>query len=251
MVNAAVAHRAEGRGKLQTTEGGNQLFGVGATGFFHAFGQRLDGVVANHRADPRIILETRLISRKKRLMLGRLDGVPRIAGHHPAFGCFVLERVQILRLASQQAGHRSIAKQATGIALAHKLGEIGGKKYVEDGVRLGISERLHHAAHIDLAQWRRLFGDEFDVRLCGLEQGLEGFHCRLAVFIVGIDQRPSFLFHRHHLRHQHRHLHVGRRTQAEGVAIATLPDQLVGQRLAGQKKDLFLPGIVGQRQTDV
>ena len=251
MVNAAVAHRAEGRGKLQTTEGGNQLLGVGATGFFHPLGQRLDGVVANHRADPRIILETCLISRKKRLMLGRLDGVPRIASHHPAFRCFVLERIQIFRFAGQQAGHRPVAKQATGIALAHELGEIGGKEHVEDGVRLGVSERLHHAARIDLAQWRGLFGDEFDVRLRGLEQGLEGFHRRLAVFIVGIDQRPAFLFHRHHLRHQHRHLHVGRRAQAEGVTIAALPDQLVGQRLAGQKKDLFLPGIVGQRQTDV
>jgi hypothetical protein len=40
----------------------------------------------------------------------------------------------------------------------------------------------------------------------------------------------------------HRHLHVGRGPQAEGVAVAVLPGDLVGQRLGGEKEDLLLAG---------
>jgi len=50
---------------------------------------------------------------------------------------------------------------------------------------------------------------------------------------------------------EHRRLHVGRRTQAEGIAIAVLPDDLVGERLGGHEDDLALLGQIRYRQADV
>jgi hypothetical protein len=66
---------------------------------------------------------------------------------------------QVLGLAREQADHALALEQAARIALADKLGEIGREQHVEDGVRLGISQRLHHAAGVHLAQRCGLLGD--------------------------------------------------------------------------------------------
>ena len=184
-------------------------------------------------------------------MLGRLDPVPGVAGDDPAVGRFVLQRVEVLGLAGQHADHLAALEQAAGIALAHKLGQVGTEQHVEDRVGLGVCQGLHHAAGIQLAQRRCLLGDEFDIRLRGFQQLLEGGRSRLAVLVVGVNHRPAFLLELDRLGHQHRALHVSAGAQPEGVAVAVLPDDLVGQRLTGQVEKLLLLGEIGQCQPDV
>ena len=178
-------------------------------------------------------------------MLGRLDAVPRVAGDDPAVGRLVLQRVEVLGLAGQHAHHLAVLEQAARVALAHELRQVGAEQHVEDRVGLGVGQRLHHAAGIDLAQRRRLLGDELDVGLRRLQQLLEGGHGRLAVLVVGVDHGPALLLQLGRFGHQHRGLHVGAGAQAEGVVVAVLPDDLVGQRLAGQEEELLLLGEVG------
>ncbi len=79
-------------------------------------------------------------------------------------GASSFERIEIFRLARQQAHHGAILEHAAGGAFAHQLGEVGAEQHVEDRVGLGIVDRLHHRAGIDLAERRRLLGDEFDVQ---------------------------------------------------------------------------------------
>ena len=52
-------------------------------------------------------------------------------------------------------------------------------------------------------------------------------------------------------RHQHGRLHVRGGTQAESVAIAVLPDDLVGERLGGDEQGLPLLGEVGDGEAHV
>src|SRR5436305_1973935 len=58
----------------------------------------------------------------------------------------------------------------------------------------------------------------------------------LAILVVRIDDRPAFLAELGRLGHEHRRLHVRRRTQAEGVRVAVLPDDLVGERLGREEQ---------------
>ena len=196
-------------------------------------------------------MELGLVGFQERGVLRRLDAIPRIAGDDPAIRRVALERIEILRLAGQQAHHFAPLEQAAGIPFTHELREVGAEQHVEDRIRLGIGQRLYHAARIDLAQRCRLVGHEFHVRLRRLQQFLEGRDRRLAVFIVRIHQRPALFVQLDCFRHQHRDLHVGRRTQAEGVTIAVFPDDLVGQRFGGQEEDLALLGEVRHRQAHV
>ena len=62
---------------------------------------------------------------------------------------------------------------AARVALAHELGEVGAELDVEDGVGLGIVDCLRDRAGVDLAERRRLFGDELDVGLLLLHQALK------------------------------------------------------------------------------
>ena len=166
-------------------------------------------------------------------------------------GASSFERIEIFRLARQQAHHGAILEDAARIALAHELGEVAAEQHVEDRVRLGVVDRLRHRAGVDLAERRRLLGDELDVGLRLLHQRLEILRGRLAVFEVRIDQRPALLLRGDRRRHQHRGLHVGRGAQAEGVFVAVLPGDLVGQRLGGEEEHLLLAGEIGDRETDI
>ena len=248
MVLGAVGDGAERRAHLQAAEGGDERLGVGAAGLAQPRGDGLDSVVAHHRAGARIVLEALAIGGGKGVVVGCEDGVPGVAGDHPAQRRLALQRVQVLGLAREQADHALALEQAARIALADKLGEIGREQHVEDGVRPGISQRLHHAAGVHLAQRCGLLGDKLHIRLrCG-KQLLERGHGRLAVLVIGVDDGPALFLHGRGLGHQHGHLHVGRGAQAEGVAVALFPDDLVGQRLGGQEEALFLLREVGQRQ---
>mgnify|MGYP006879334237 CR=1 FL=1 len=50
---------------------------------------------------------------------------------------------------------------------------------------------------------------------------------------------------------QHGGLHIGRRTQAEGVAIALRPHQCIGQRFGGQIQPFLLTRVGRQREAKV
>ncbi|MPM65901.1 hypothetical protein SDC9_112805 [bioreactor metagenome] len=184
-------------------------------------------------------------------MLGRVDRVPGVTRHRPAHGCLFFQRIKVFRLGGQQADHLTPLEQPARVAFAHELTHIGGKQHVKDRIRLGVSQRLHHAARIDLAERRRLFRHEFDIRLLFLHQLLEGGDRRLSVFVIGIDNCPAFLVELERLGHQHRHLHIGGRAQAVGVSVAVSPHDLVGQRLGSQEEPLLLLGVIRQSQAHV
>ena len=184
-------------------------------------------------------------------MLGRVDLVPGIAGDDPARGRLVLQRIEIFRLAAQEIDHDAIFECAAGRALADEFGQIAGKQRAENRIRLGVIDGLRHRAGIDLAERGRLLGDEFHVRLLRLHHLLEGRGGRLAIFEIWIDQRPALFLRRQRVGQQHRHLHVGRGPQPEGIAVAVRPGDLVGQRLGGEKEHLLLAGEFRDRQSDI
>ena len=184
-------------------------------------------------------------------MLGRLDAVPGVAGDDPAVRRIVFQRVEVFRLAGQHADHFTALEQAACRAFADELGQIGTEQHVEDRIGFGVGQCLHHATSVELAKRRRLLGHELHIGLSCFEQLLERRHGGLAVFVVRVHHRPALFLELDGLGHQHRGLHVGAGTQAVGVAVAAAPDDLVGQRLAGQVEKLLLLGEVGQRQPGV
>ena len=180
-----------------------------------------------------------------------LDLVPGIAGHVPAFGRLVLERVEVFGLARQQVEHHGVLEQAACVALAHEFLQVGPEQRGEDRVGLGVDERLHHCARVDLAQGRRLLSHKLHAGLFLLQELLEPQSGRLAVLVIRVDDRPFLFLELGRVRDEHRGLHVGRGPQPERVAIAVLPHDFVGQRLRGDKDDFALGGEVAHRQADV
>src|SRR5690349_1249108 len=73
VVEGAVGDLAERCQHLQPGECGDELLGVGALGLLHALGERLDGAVADHRTQPRVVLVLALVGQEERLVLRRLD----------------------------------------------------------------------------------------------------------------------------------------------------------------------------------
>ena len=220
-------------------------------GLGHPSRHRLDHGVTHHRAQARIVFELGLVGLQEHFVLVGGNVVPGVAGDQPAIGGFVFERVQVLGLAGQQADHFAALEQATGIAFAHKFGQVGTKQDVEDGIGFGIGQGLNHATGIELAQRRGLLGHKLHIGLRGFEQGLESGDCRLTVFIVGVDHGPALFLQLDRLWHQHGRLHIGAWAQTEGVGVAALPSELVGQGFAGQEKGFLLLGKVGHGQAGV
>ena len=184
-------------------------------------------------------------------MLRRVDRVPGIAGDDPADRRFVAQRIEILGLAAEHAEHGAILEQPARRPFAHEFLQICAERDVEDRVGLGVGDRLGDAPGVDLVQRCGLLDDELDARLARRHELLERGDRRLAVLVVGIDQCPAFLAELDGLFDQHRCLHVGRGAQPEGVLVAAFPDDLVGQRLRGDKGNLALLGKVGDRKADV
>jgi hypothetical protein len=91
MIQRTILDGAERNGQLQPLEGLDHRFGICGAGTFDAFGQRLDGAVADDRAQTRVFLESGLVAFQEGLMFGRVDGLPRVAGDDPAFGDFVAD----------------------------------------------------------------------------------------------------------------------------------------------------------------
>ena len=184
-------------------------------------------------------------------MVGNRNGVPGIAGDDPSLRRLILERIEIFRLAGEQADDRAVLEQAARIALAHELDEVRPEGDVEDRVRLGLGDRLRDRAGVDLALRRPLLADPLDVGALGREQLLEHGDGGLAVFVVRRDRRPFLRRQLGRLVGEHRGLLVGARPQAERVAIALGERDRVGKRLGGEEEDLLLLGVVGHREADV
>ena len=251
MIAGAVFERPERSLHLEPAECRDQLVGVGRSRLGDAGGERVDGVVADHRAQPRIVVPAFLICGDKRLVRRRVDRLPGIAGDRPSDRRLLLERIEIFRLAGEQADDGAVLERAAGRALAHQLGEVRSEQDVEDGVGLGVVDCLHHGAGIDLAERRRLLGHELDVRLGLLQHLLEPGGGGLAVLEVGIDDGPALLLRRKRRRHQHRHLHVGRGAQPERVFVSVLPGDLVGEGFGREEEHLLLAGELGDREPDM
>src|SRR3954468_10257724 len=96
-------------------------------------------------------------------MVRRLDVVPGVTRDDPALRRLVLQRIEIFRLAGEEADDLAVLEQAAGVALANQLHEIGAEGDVEDRLGIGGSRRLYHRTRIDLALRRPLFVDPLDV----------------------------------------------------------------------------------------
>src|SRR5574337_1236118 len=127
MVLGTVGDPAERRVDLQAGERGDQLVGVGAAGLADAGGDRLDLAVADHRALARVVVVLRLVRLQERIVRGRVDAVPGVAGDDPSIRRVVLQRVEVFGLAGQHADHRAALEQASDVSLAHELGEVDRK----------------------------------------------------------------------------------------------------------------------------
>jgi hypothetical protein len=68
---------------------------------------------------------------------------------------------------------------------------------------------------------------------------------------LGKHDRPALLAELRRFRHQHRGLHERGGAQAERVLVATFPDDLVGQRLSSEERDLALLRVIRDCQAHV
>ncbi len=175
-------------------------------------------------------------------MLRRLQGVPGIAGHDPARGRFVLERVDPVRFSGQHADNGAILEQPPGRSLAHELGEIAAERDIEDGVGFGLGEGLDGGSGIDLEQRRPLLAHPFDVGALGREQVLERLDRRLAVLVVGGHRRPPVGRQFGRFLRQHRRLHIGAGPEAERIAVTLVPDEGVRERFGRDERDFISAG---------
>ena len=92
--------------------GVDKLLAVGRLGFSENRCGALEHCVADHRAQPGIVIVFRLVSFEKGGVVRDRNRVPRIAGHDPSHRRLILERVEIFRLASEQAYDRAILEEA-------------------------------------------------------------------------------------------------------------------------------------------
>src|SRR5436190_1665669 len=71
-----------------------------------------------------------------------LPDAPALAETLPVFECLVFERIEIFRLAREQARDEAVLEHAARVALAHELGEVGTEQHVEDRIGFGVVDRL-------------------------------------------------------------------------------------------------------------
>ena len=251
MVDGAKFEWSQGAVELEPAECCDNFVGVARAGLGDSSGEGVHGHIADHRAKPRIIVPTLLIGRHEGRMRRRLDRVPRIAGNDPSDRRLVLERIEIFRLAREQAHDGAVLERAPRGALAHELGEVAAEQHVENGVGLGVVYRLHDGPGIDLAERRGLLGHELDIGLRLFQHLLEPGRSRLAILEIRINHGPAFLLRCDGVGHQHRDLHVGRGPQAERILVPVLPGDLVGQRLGRQEEHLLLARELGDREADI
>src|SRR5919201_606039 len=124
VIARAKSDRPGGRIHLQVGERADELLRVRAARLRNPGGDRLQRDVPDERSEARIVLVALLVRGYERLVLGRVDLVPRIAGDDPAHGRVLLQRIQVLGLARKQAHHRLTLEQSACRALAHEAREV-------------------------------------------------------------------------------------------------------------------------------
>src|ERR1700730_11544137 len=134
MIAGAIKNGAEWAVDPQPSKRRDELFCVSCPGFGDAGSKRPRSHVANHGAEPRIVVKAPLIGRQKRLVLGGRDRIPRITRYQPAHRRFVLQRVEVLRLAREQACHEAILENASDVTLTHEFCEVRTEQYIENAV---------------------------------------------------------------------------------------------------------------------
>src|SRR3984893_13081451 len=143
LIDGAVFERSERAFQLEPTEGRDQLVGIGCARFRNPCSKRLHGDVTDQRTKARMIIPALLVDIEEGLVGGGGDLVPWVAGHDPAHRGFVLERIEIFRLAREQAHYGAILEAAAGRAFTHEFRKISSEQHVEDGIRLGVIDRLY------------------------------------------------------------------------------------------------------------
>ena len=103
VVDLAEGDLAERRRHRQAFGRRDQLLRIGRVGLGEDRRGRLDGLVADDRAEARIVVVLGLIGLQELVMVRRLDVVPGITGDDPAFGRLFLQRIEIFRLAGEEA----------------------------------------------------------------------------------------------------------------------------------------------------
>src|SRR5215831_18149662 len=251
VVERAEGYRAERRVDPETLHRLDQLLAVEAPRLPDRRGGGHHRGVADDRSRPRVVVPALAVGVEEAPVLRRVDRVPGIARDPPAFGRLVLQRIEVLGLAAEEIQHLAALEQPARLALAHEAREVAGEERGEDRVGLRVGERLDHRSRVELAERSGLLGDELDVGLRALQEVLEGRSRRLAVFVVRVDDRPALLVQLRRLGDQHRGLHPGGGPQPEGVAVAVLPHDLVGERLGREEQHLPLFREVGDCEADV
>ena len=103
VVDLAEGDLAERRRHRQAFGRRDQLLRIGRIGFGEDRRGRLDGLVADDRAEARIVVVLGLIGFQELVMVRRLDVVPGITRDDPALGRLFLQRIEIFRLAGEEA----------------------------------------------------------------------------------------------------------------------------------------------------
>ena len=251
MIDRAHGDRAGGRLHLQALERINHGFCLGRASLVE---HRLDDVgnrVAEQRGQAREIVVLRLIGFDEGQMLGRVDLIPGIARHDPAFRRLRTHRCEILRLAGQETQHRALLEEAAELSFADQLGLIAGEGRVEDAVGVGAQDGLRGRAGVDLTERRILLDHHFGFGVQLGQQFLEVRRRGLAILVVRRHDGPSLGSGLLAGLHQHLGLHVGVGPHAEGVAVALRHGQGVGQRLGRDEEGFLLFGVVADREADV
>ena len=209
-------------------------------GLLDARGERHDRRVADHRAEPRIVVVA-LAGRQRRTPCARASGSPYhgIAGDDPADRRLVLQRVEVLGLAGQQARRPSRPLNRPRVLPSRtNLARSAPNSTLKIASGLASASACTTAPASILPSGGACSATNSTSGCAAFSSSLKVGRGRLAVFVVRIDDRPALLLQLRRLGHQHRRLHVGRGAQAEGVAVAVLPDDLVGQRLGGEEEHL-------------
>ena len=250
VIDLAEGDLAEGRSHRQTFRRRDQLLGIGRICLAEDRRRRLDGLVADDRAEPRVVLVLGLIGLEECIVFRRLDRVPGIAGNDPAFRRLLLERIEIFGLTGKEAHDRTALEQATSVAFAYELDEVRTEGDVED--RLGICGKcLHHRAGGDLALRRPLLIHPLNVGPLRRHQLLEYGDGRLTVLIVRRNRGPTLGRQLRRRLGEHCRLHVIGGSQTERIAISLRPGDRIRQRLGRQEEHLLLVGKVAHGQADV
>ena len=186
-------------------------------------------------------------------MGGRVQRVPGVPGHEHALRRVLAERVDVLRLAEQDAHDELFLvtrEEPERPRLLHERDPVAPEERGEHGLgtrRHELVDLVDVLTGAQLRERRRHIGDR---GLELLEPGPEALPGLVSVLVVGPDVRPLDVGELGRPLGQETTLLPGVRAHPEDVAVALLPGERVGQGLRGEEEDLLLQGEVGHGEPD-